>query len=90
MDNQKAVGFALPAYPIGPDSSLNYPNENGLTKLEAFTMAAMQGLCANTRFLQQTEGLQEREHGATWDCLAMNAVEIAKATLSELSKQRQG
>jgi hypothetical protein len=80
MDNPQ-----LPAYPIGPGCSLNYPNENGLTKLEVFTMAAMQGLCANPEAVKyfETSGVIQ----CTSD-LPKAAANIAKSTLSELSKQQ--
>jgi len=57
-----------------------YPNNGmlrGLTKLEIFTMAAMQGLCA-----RGGEHIDEY-----W--IAEEAVEIAEKTLEELSKEKR-
>jgi len=74
MDN------SMPAFPspefLG-DSGL------GLTRLETFTMAAMQGLCANSAFGGPV-GPAETPEGT----LARIAVTIAKAALAELSKHQ--
>jgi len=53
--------------------------------LKAFTMAAMQGLCANS-VLDMPVLIGQTEEGV----LAQAAIKIARATLSELSKQQQG
>lgn len=66
-----------PAYPIqtvhatGEPCSPNY----GLTKREAFAMAAMQGLCANPDLTTASSGR-----------LSCMAVEIADSLLAELAK----
>jgi hypothetical protein len=57
---------------------LHQPNELGLTKLEAFTMAAMQGLISNP-------GLESFEPHA----FAHDAVVLAKATLAALEKANE-
>lgn len=66
----------MPAMPLGDacvhQSNVNFPL-SGLTKREAFVMAAMQGLCAYP--------------GATnVEKMVRNAVFIADATLAELEK----
>jgi hypothetical protein len=59
----------------------------GLTKLESFTMAAMQGLChsAGINLIQHEELTQSQVNG-----IADAAIWIAGATLLELSKQEDG
>lgn len=69
MDNSKAG-----AYPTG------HEGDPGLTKLERFTMAAMQGLCVTFA--------KEVAMGKYAQLLAIDAVDVAKATLSELSKHQ--
>lgn len=72
----------MPAYPVTSNNGLT-----GLTKLEAFTMAAMQALiqvnCLST--YQVSRNVEGRN-----DDIATAAVAIARATLSELSKNQQG
>lgn len=51
-----------------------------LTKLEAFTMAAMQGLC-----VAFGKEIAMQDYATL---LATDAIDVAKATLSELSKQQ--
>jgi hypothetical protein len=69
----------LPAYPVPPGQGVrfNVNDYDGLTKLEAFTMAAMQGLCANPN---------------SWDVsnetIASASVNLAKATLEALEKAK--
>jgi hypothetical protein len=82
MNNQEK-----PAYPVfnsegfvsfaGVDGGYGINSMLGLTKLEAFTMAAMQGLCANPQVVD----------GRQWTSLHCVAVDIAKTTLAELEKQ---
>jgi len=54
----------------------------GLTKLEAFTMAAMQGLCASGNEVYQVNGGY-----VSGDSLGVDAVRIAKATIQALNEQ---
>lgn len=78
-------GAPLKVVVIGPDESTDNKgwsettemNCIGLTKLEAFTMAAMQGLCANACVVD----------GARWNGIESVAVSIAKATLAELENE---
>jgi hypothetical protein len=75
MDNSQK-----PAYPVKRFENKTPYLEQGLTKLEIYTMAAMQGLC-----------VVFGKNVATGDyaqLLAKDAVDIAKATLSELSKHQ--
>jgi|AraplaMF_Cvi_mMS_1032046.scaffolds.fasta_scaffold33293_4 hypothetical protein len=75
MDNPQ-----MPAYPVTSNNGLT-----GLTKLEAFTIAAMQGLCANPNVV-----IHEQSHNvviANGD-IALTAYLIARDTLSELSKNQ--
>ena len=67
MNNQNE-----PAYPV-----LDPSDYLGLTKMEAFTMAAMHGICANS---------DDRAVGLVAEERAEIAVKIAKATLAELEK----
>lgn len=60
--------------PANPVPSQNFA---GLTKLEAFTMAAMQGLCANTDWTDNTD-------------VGNLSVAIAKTTLDALEKPEGG
>lgn len=62
--------YSSPANPVIADKNVH---ALGLTKLEAFTMAAMQGLCATDNY--GTKILSEL------------AIEIAKATLDKLAKE---
>jgi hypothetical protein len=48
----------------------------GLTKLEEFAKAAMQGLCANPHYAAYPP-----------DVIAKNAVEVARQTIAELNKE---
>jgi hypothetical protein len=73
----KAGGIVLP-------DGLN-PEPPQLNRLEAFTMAAMQGLCANPEAVKYFETVGVIQ--CTSD-LPKAAVNIAKATLSELSKNQ--
>ncbi len=50
----------------------------GLTKREAFAMAAMQGLCSNQYFIANHDGAYEE--------IALNAKLMADTLLKELSK----
>jgi hypothetical protein len=78
MNNQEK-----PAYPVfnsegfvsfaGVDGGYGINSMLGLTKLEAFTMAAMQGLVT--------------DENVPIDDLPKIAVNLAKATLAELEKQ---
>jgi len=70
----------LPAYPIHIDVPPNSERQ-GLTKIEAFTMAAMQGLCANPFYL-------ETNFGKTIPGIAEDAIKIAKATLALLDPKK--
>lgn len=67
-------------------TSKKVPAQNeGMSKLEAFTMAAMQGLVNGLVVAGGITG-----HGWQHEEIAAEAVRISKATLSELSKQQQG
>ena len=55
---------------------------NGLTKREAFAMAAMQGLLANSEFPTSINGVEVCEYGLC----ASAAVQQADALLKELAK----
>lgn len=73
------------AYPV----ALPHPNADyakGLTKLEAFTMAAMQGLCANAHIWNNA--YHNDIDIDTW--IAVRSLQIAKDTLLELEKQPKG
>lgn len=73
MDNTKQS-----AYPFVEQGTQYESVSEGMSKLEAFTMAAMQGLCANA-MLSDKMGP---------DAFAQDAVAIARATLAELQKQQ--
>lgn len=77
MDNNK-----LQAYPVANPTS---EYTSGLTKLEVFTMAAMQGLCnsAGSEWINGRSLTQSQV-----DLISRSAVWIATATLSELYKQK--
>ena len=80
MDNSQ-----LPAYPL--PSGLVVEEGNvciGITKLEAFTMAAMQGLCSMENKSDQVFHSIEDAYAS----VAKIAVGIAHATLAELSKHQ--
>ena len=66
----------IPAYPISEEATDRIDSDikiyTGLTKLERFTMAAMQWLCA--------QGYSDHKD------LAFDSVAFAKATLAELEK----
>lgn len=53
-------------------------------RLEAFTMAAMQGLCAMNNKSEEVFTSEDE----SWSFLGKTAVKIARATLTELSKQK--
>lgn len=74
----------LPAYPFVEQGTAYESVSVGLTKLEAFTMAAMQGLCACP--IKSDEVFPSPE--AAWAEVAKHAVMAARATLTELSKQQ--
>ncbi|HRG37131.1 MAG TPA: hypothetical protein PK289_01255 [Bacteroidia bacterium] len=82
LKNQDTPANAVP--------SMNY---FGLTKLEAFTMAAMQGLCSNlqlkieTKYARISESDEFKAHSSL---LAEMSVVIAKYTLDELEKPEGG
>lgn len=70
-----------PAYPRLGEGFGNAKYEAvGLTKREAFAMAAMQGICAHTG----TYG----SGGSPWD-IGARAVEVADALLAALSKGQE-
>ena len=79
MDNNKQAAFPYALPHVESD------HEKGLTKLEAFTMAAMQGLCVAVGNAIMTDGAltQTQEEN-----LAYMAASIAEATLKELSKHQ--
>ena len=88
MDNSQ-----LPAYPRtafdrhGILTTDEEPAFSGLTKLEAFTMAAMQGILANPNAKNIIE--VALNYNANPDkAIAMWAISAARATLSELSKKQ--
>lgn len=54
-------------------SHCNYDSQCSLTKLEAFTLAAMQGMCADSMLNHER--------------IPKLAVKIARATLAELAKE---
>lgn len=56
----------------------------GLTKLEAFTKAAMQGLCANSDILNQNMDWEEREH-----TIGRLSALIAHATIAALNVEAE-
>lgn len=57
-----------------------------LTKLESFTMAAMQGLCANSDLSGWVA--KEKDDLVPECAIATIALRIARATFTELSKQQ--
>lgn len=72
------------AYPVAlPHTDADYVK--GLTKLEAFTMAAMQGLCANARIWKNS--YDDDIDIDYW--ISVRSSQIASATLLELSKRQQ-
>lgn len=77
MDNNK-----LPAYPTNPAAK---SSDFGMTKLEAFTKSAMQGLCTSAG----SEWINGRSltHSQV-DLISRMAIWIATTTLSELDKQK--
>lgn len=72
MENKDKPAYPRSGFELSQNDS-GYYYDNGLTKLEAFTMAAMQGLCANTLISESilpisaiaiaTETLKQLEHG---------------------------
>lgn len=56
----------------------------GLSKLEAFTMSAMQGLCTSATSVLRDAGLTTQDV----ETIADTAVEIARATLIHLQRQQ--
>lgn len=82
MDNSQQ-----PAYPQTCDANGNDADVyGGFTKLEAFTMAAMQGLLSQDDshlFLK----ISEAKGCTAAEALARTAIDVARATLTELSKQ---
>lgn len=73
----------MPAYAVtGKDGPVRATQDGppciGVTKLEAFTMAALQGLCANTHEFMMGKGSQG---------IALTAIEVAEAALAELEKR---
>lgn len=85
MDNAK-----LPAYPVVRYDEAGAPfldkRDSGLSKEEKFTMAAMQGLCHMSGTDVMIKGGLTQEQ---IDSISYCAVEIAEATLLELSKRTQ-
>jgi len=80
----------LPAFPTntGPgfDEGWCAPAE-GLSKLEAFTKAAMQGLASNSYFVESIMTCEDVKNGH--DTLASTALNIARATLSTLQDEQR-
>jgi len=86
MDNSQMP--ASPFYEIQRTDNgqvTQWENHFGLTKLEAFTMAAMQGLCANGALAVFAN--KECSYISVYQ-ISTIAIEIAKETLSELSKRQ--
>lgn len=82
-----------PAYPIvngdGFPSNIEAVDpkdkfSTGLTKLEAFTMAAMQGMCANSDYTAYVR--REQPNEILMDVISRECVNIAKATLKSLEE----
>lgn len=71
------------AYPHLTDRS----ESKGLTKLEIFTMAAMQALISNTTTMGHINKLAREDNELATTQLSIIAIDFAKATLLELSKQ---
>lgn len=69
------------AYPHACANEQSHSIENGMTMLEAFTMAAMQGLCAGV-----SGEVAVMDGGENLGQLAFN---IAKATLSALETKQE-
>jgi hypothetical protein len=79
MDNSQNT-----AYPVVlPHSECDYTK--GLTKLETFTMAAMQGLLSQND-IHLMKNIADEKGVPIETALAKTAIEVAKATLAELSK----
>ena len=80
--NDPSNAIHQPAYPVGSDlgpaSNIVQGGYGGMTKLEAFTMAAMQGICANPTTTSNQE---------TITYVADLAVEQARATLAALERE---
>ena len=71
-------------YPVTiAEPSYETTSYSGLTKLESFTMAAMQGIVNGLIVAGGTAG-----HGWSFEEIATESVKVARATLSELSKQQ--
>jgi hypothetical protein len=63
------------AYPLKVDNGQKWAAACGMTKTEAFTMAVLQGLCANP----QIDDWNDEDYG-------ISAVKRAKAALAALEK----
>jgi hypothetical protein len=72
---------AAPAYPDGSTNEWGNAIHAGLTKREAFAMAAMQGIRANSSWADRASF-----HS---DAVAQQAVADADALLAELAKEPQ-
>lgn len=86
MDNSQ-----LPAYPVIRIDEDGHPysdqRDAGITKLERFTMAAMQGLLSQND-IHLMQKVANKKGVSSEIALANTAIEVAKATLSELSKHQ--
>lgn len=71
-----------PAYPIKEHLT---SDAAGLTKREAFAMAAMQGLCSNPNYTAVTTAAK-RSTGSVLAQVANDANRLADALIAELSK----
>ena len=58
-----------------------HPTQKGLTKREAFAMAAMQGLCANTAMVNQEQTVKGMAY------LTDSAIAIADAQIAAINVQ---
>ncbi len=83
--NAKELGQqpANPCFGVRYNAAGDFTHEpmiyDGLNKLEAFTLAAMQGFC--------TQATGAYEKGPCNSAIATRAVEVAKLTLAELAKE---
>jgi hypothetical protein len=73
-----------PAYPVigAPGAKEDYP---GLTKREAFAMAAAQGFCANQEWMRNAHVVSGLD---VIECIAHGSFEVADAMLTECAKEQ--
>ena len=80
--NAKELGN-MPAYPT-PGQDCVYASD-GLTKREAFAMAAMQGLCMNQEWVENALKQSTLDAGAL---VAKGSVDVADRLIEELAKEQ--